>query len=121
LQTTIICARHHIFLPSLAGLFHWADALPSHEWLGYFHFPFASHNVQTMGNFSWAGNRFFGGERAGPGADFKQTVFFADLPLVFFGGVERGRPEFAFGVQQDGQQFLCRPENPARRRQINFD
>ena len=24
------------FLPSLAGLFHLVDAIPSHEWLGYF-------------------------------------------------------------------------------------
>ena len=28
---------HHVFLPSLAGLLHLMNALPSHEWLGYCH------------------------------------------------------------------------------------
>ena len=31
------CARPPFFLPSLAGLFHLVDAIPSHEWLGYCH------------------------------------------------------------------------------------
>jgi hypothetical protein len=83
--------------------------------------PFGVLNGVGWRVFSWAYYRSFGGKWGGLDADFQEAIFFADMPLVLFGGIEQRRPGFALGAQQGGQPFLRRRENPARRRQINFD